>query len=282
MTHTQAALYADDTALLIAHHSLQEAELLANNELEVTSQWFKRNKLLLNTKKTKYVVFASNRKVVPEACGLYIGGNAIEKLNAHTYLGVTLDSSFHWATHIDHLCKKLSFGCFTLFKARKYFNLQTLRILYFNIFHSHLTYCIESWGYTYASYSSVVSILQKRAVRTIASAPKNAPSTELFRNLNIMPFNVVRQYKSATLVHKIIYKNIPYHSSVLVKPRCNTRQAEQKNLNLPVVHNVYGRRSISYVGAKIWNNIPSSIKCLPNIAPSLKRLFLSESYQSPY
>lgn len=53
LTHTQAALYADDTALLIAHHSLQEAELLVNNELQVTSKWFKRNKLAINTKTTK-------------------------------------------------------------------------------------------------------------------------------------------------------------------------------------------------------------------------------------
>lgn len=220
--------------------------------------------------------------MIPETCGLYIGETRIDKVNAYTYLGVTLDPSFHWTSHIDNLCRKLSFACFTLFKARNYFNLHTLRILYFNVFHSHLTYCIESWSYTYASYCSVVNILQKRAVRTIASAPKNAPSTEIFRNLNIMPFNMARQYKSATLVHKIMNKNVPLHSSVLIKPRGHTRQAEQLNLNLPIVHNVYGRRTVSFVGAKIWNSIPTLIKCLPNMTQSLRKLFLSGSYQSPY
>lgn len=98
-------------------------------------------------------------------------------------------------------------------------------------------------------------------------------------NLNIIPFNIVRQYKTAILVRKIMHNNVPFHASILLKPTGHTRQAEQQNLNLPIVRNVYGRRTIPFVAAKIWNGIPTINKCLPNMMQSLRKLFLSGSYQ---
>lgn len=45
-------MYADDTVLICAHESLTEAFRLANEEMNLISDWFHANKLLLNVKKT--------------------------------------------------------------------------------------------------------------------------------------------------------------------------------------------------------------------------------------
>lgn len=270
---SNSILYADDTALIIPRQSLQEAEEIAQSELQNTLAWFETNKLILNSKKTKYVVFASNRKTIPTKCNLYLGNTQIQQISSYKYLGITLDSSLHWAPHIEQVTKKIVFGCYTILKARKHFHPQTLRLIYFSIFHCHLTYCIESWGFTYASYIDPLIKIQKRAVRIIASATKDAPSAQLFAQLNIMPLIQARDYNTAILIHRILTTNKPDLSSIFIRPTRDTRQAEHNKFNLPKAHNVYGQRSLSFVGAKIWNEIPSLIRKLPNAIPSLKHHF---------
>lgn len=260
---------------------MAEAETLANEDLARTLGWFNANKLVLNIKKTKFLIFSSRQKQISNACNLQVDGKALCQVDAFKYLGVTLDSSMHWAQHIDTVCKKLSFGCFTLVQARKHFTKTTLRLIYFSIFHSHLTYCIESWGYTYASYCAPINILQKRAVRIIASEPRTAPSSPIFKELNIMRFNQARDYKTALLVKRVICTNTPYHSSILSFPSRNTRHANNNNLNLPKISNVYGRRSLPFVGTKLWNRLPHTIKVLTQNEKSIKTYIMSDTYSSP-
>lgn len=272
----QAVLYADDTALVVTHSSLTEVQSLGNKELQNTLKWFNANKLLLNTKKTKYVLFASHRKKGPRLCTLKIGGVEIEQVHRYKYLGITLDASLHWAPHIEELSRKLAYGCYTLINARKHFNKETLRIIYFSVFHSHLTYCIESWGFTYASYLAPINILQKRALKIMLSVPRTSPSAPIFKELKIMPFEQVRDYKTAILVNRVLTTNTPYQSAVFTMPLRDTRHACNNNINFPKVHNVYGRRLISFIGAKVWNHLPMYIKSVPNFVPTLKKYILSE------
>lgn len=211
LTHAKAILYADDTALLISCNSVAEAQTLASEDLARTLRWFNTNKLVLNIKKTKFLIFSSRQKHLSHVCNLKVDGKALCQVDAYKYLGVTLDSSIHWAQHIKTVCQKLSFGCFTLIQARKHLTETTLRQIYFSIFHSHLTYCVESWGYTYKSYCTPINILQKRAVRIIASAARTAQSSPIFKQLNIMHFNKARDYKTAILIKRVISTNTPYH-----------------------------------------------------------------------
>lgn len=277
----QTVMYADDTALIITHPSLAEIQSLGNKELQNTLRWFNANKLLLNIKKTKFILFSSNRKKGPKVCTLKIGRIEIDQVDQYKYLGITLDTSLHWAPHIEELSRKLAYGCYTLINARKHFKKETLRIIYFSVFHCHLTYCIESWGFTYASYLAHINILQKRALRIMVSAPRTSPSAPIFNELNIMPFNIVRDYKTAVLVNRVLTLNTPYPSSVFLLPLRDTRHAWHNNLNLPKVYNVYGRRLISFIGAKIWNQLPMDIKCVANFSLLLKKYLFSDCYTSP-
>lgn len=57
-------MYADDTALICAHESTPEAFHIANEEMNLISNWFHANKLLLNVKKTKYMLIHSSHKAI--------------------------------------------------------------------------------------------------------------------------------------------------------------------------------------------------------------------------
>lgn len=115
----------------------------------------------------------------------------------------------------------------------------------------------------------------------MASASRTSPSAPIFDELSIMPFNLVRDYKTALLVNRVLTLNTPYPSSVFLLPLRDTRHACHNNLNLPKVYNVYGRRLISFIGSKVWNQLPLDIKSVPNFALSLKKYLLSKCYTSP-
>ena len=54
-------LFADDTTFQVSGVNLDQLFELANTELEKSSVWFKANKLTLNVKKTKYMIFSDKK-----------------------------------------------------------------------------------------------------------------------------------------------------------------------------------------------------------------------------
>ena len=55
-------LFADDTNLLLSHKDPNILVNTLNSELEKLSHWFKANKLSLNLKKTKFMLFKPRQK----------------------------------------------------------------------------------------------------------------------------------------------------------------------------------------------------------------------------
>jgi hypothetical protein len=118
--------------------------------------------MVVNTKKTKYIIFHSKGKKV-EMNGLNLiydneqgiehdpskvsvldrtgRMNAAPDLQSFRLLGVLLDENLTFDPHINMLLAKLSKSTFIISKVKNILPPQTLRTLYFSLFHSHLTYC---------------------------------------------------------------------------------------------------------------------------------------------
>lgn len=277
LTSAKAVMYADDTALVYTGQALHEVMYMANTELTRVSSWFGANKLTLNKAKTNYMLFHSRHIHVNSASlQIYLDNSTLEQVNTIKYLGVTLDSSLNWKPHIDNLCSKLASACYGLLKARACFDISVLKIIYFSIFHCHITYCCESWSSTFKTYLDPVVRLQKRAVRIITFSDPFESSSPLFCRLKILPFTLSSEMKVAILVNNIIFCNHSLSSSMFVIPTRNTRNATNINFNLPITRNTYGQRLIQYYGTKIWNALPIEVKTASNFMFSIKKLYLSK------
>ena len=93
-----------------------------------------------------------------------IGRKKIKQENHVRFLGVLLDSTLCWKTHIAELSKKLSRTIGLFYKIRHYAPLEILMLLYHGLFGSLLSYGITVGGLTYPSESLTekIYILQKR------------------------------------------------------------------------------------------------------------------------
>ena len=164
-------MYADDTTL---HGCLEDIEdenkeFRINQELQHVQDWLKVNRLALNVKKTRYMMFHKHNKIV-EHLDLHVNNNDIEKVDNFNFLGLHLNTRLTWHTHVSEISKKISRAVGIIKKMQWIFPTEILLAIYNALVLPHINYCILSWG----ADSNTIFILQKKAVRAIASAGYNA------------------------------------------------------------------------------------------------------------
>ncbi len=192
-------LFADDTSCLSADSNLQNLITTCNNELQKIANWMMANKLAINVKKCKFIIFHNKgKKVHLENLTVNMNMNEIGKENdpqkiipldritfsdknsenhTYKYLGILLDEYFSLSNHIEYIGKKLSKGLFCLNRVKNFIPKKSLKILYFSMFHSHLLYCSLILGCATNNNISKLITLQKKQseqfpmLRTMTTQP---------------------------------------------------------------------------------------------------------------
>ena len=109
-------LYADDTSLIepictftSGTNGNIEASQSINKELSLITDWLCLNKLSLNAKKTKMMLFHHRQRDISKIeLDLFINDTKIEKVNEFNFLGIMLDECMTWDSHIDKIGGKIS------------------------------------------------------------------------------------------------------------------------------------------------------------------------------
>ena len=109
-------MYADDTVIFFSGPLISEIELQLNLELINLSEWLSTNKLILNLKKTEFMVFGTHQRLCRQdidGAHITLGGKSVKHCDAFKYLGVVLDNSISFNLHIDYVKKKVlkHWGC---------------------------------------------------------------------------------------------------------------------------------------------------------------------------
>jgi hypothetical protein len=100
---------------------------------------------MLNFNKTNYVQFMAKPKL---AFNIHISykDNFINDTYSTNFLGLTLDSTLSWKTHIDQLSSKLNSACFIIRSLRPIISTKNLRKICFSYVHSIIAYGIIFWS----------------------------------------------------------------------------------------------------------------------------------------
>ncbi len=127
------ALFADDGTALGKGKNLYELTNFVNTELQKISDWFRSNKMAVNTSKTKFIVFRTRGKPInPDECKVVFNSNETGSINdplhispierihnegntkSFKLLGVLLDEYLSFDAHIDNVCSKISKSLFCI------------------------------------------------------------------------------------------------------------------------------------------------------------------------
>ena len=94
--HNKIDKYADDTTLLVP----QNSDISIETEFAHVQHWLLNNKLVINTSKTKKVIFWCSKKTSSKY-NLPLLNNI--HVNHVVLLGVTLESNLGWSIHINNI-----------------------------------------------------------------------------------------------------------------------------------------------------------------------------------
>ena len=153
-------MYADDTTLYRCLEDIKSdnKEQILNNELQRVYEWLNANKLSLNVRKTKYIIFRKYKN------------NDIGQLN--------------WDNHIHIIEKRISRAVGIIKKLQLIFPKTILLSIYNALILPHINYCLLSWGSGIEAKG--IFLQQKRAIRAISSAGYKAHTEPLFKIYNIL------------------------------------------------------------------------------------------------
>ena len=161
------------------------------------------------------------------------------------------------------MTNKISKMSGVLAKARHYLSLKTLQTLYNTMVYPYLSYCNIIWTSTYSTSLKSLFIIQKKIVRIITFSKYRYESKPLFLSLNILNIYELNTYLIALFMFSYFQRNLPnyfnnyFRLNEMIHSH-NTRSAS--NIHIDFKRTNYGKFSLKYRGAQIWNEIPNNLK----------------------
>ena len=162
--HGLLQLYADDGVLMYADSCLENLYVEMQEDLNTLNKWFNQNHLILNTEKTKYMIFKSSNHQVSDQPLLY-GSDNISRVKLHTYLGLLIDEKLKWYEHINSIQKSITPYIFAIRRVKHFISKKQLLQIYYAYIHSRLVYLNPIWSGNSQLKLMELEILQKRVLK---------------------------------------------------------------------------------------------------------------------
>jgi hypothetical protein len=142
---SEVIMFADDTSVLISAHNPDDLTRKMNCVLSLVSHWLLSNQLLTNASKS-FVLKFTPPKLTYCPLNLIHNDQVLSEQHVIKFLGLHLDGTLSWKTHLNHLLSKLGSVRFIMRKLSHVLNIESLRIVYFAHFQSLILYGLIFWG----------------------------------------------------------------------------------------------------------------------------------------
>jgi hypothetical protein len=193
-----------------------------------------------------------------------------------------VDSQLNWDVHINHIKNKISSFAGVLHRIKHIIPVKSR----LNIFHahvySHVLYMNSVWNTTCQFRMDSISRVVNKAIRAVFFEQYKNEAThtiDLFNQNNILTVKNLSKYDTVSMVYKI--KNNLIKHDITLETNVGAHNYELRNnrdFRLNKIWNNYGKLSISYYGADLFNKLPTECKealSLSDFRLKSKRHFLA-------
>jgi hypothetical protein len=261
---SQVHLYADDTILYTSGPALDTVLINLQKSFDAIQHAFRELKLLLNSSKTKCMLFNRTLPVPAKLTSiLTLDGSRLDYVNNYKYLGTWLDNSLSFQFHINELQARIKSRIGFLFRNKASFTyaakltlvkMTVLPILDFGdvIYRSASTSILKRLDVVYNS-----------AIRFVTNAPFNTHHCDLYALVGWPSLHTRRLIHWYHFIYKsILRKTPPYLNSLLTiaLPVRNLRSSRVISLVIPKVKTSFGQSSFQFAAASNWNELQKTLK----------------------
>ena len=270
-TNLQVINFADDTLIYHKINDPTNINLYINMEFDKVKQWMSANHLRINYSKTKHIIFSTNSSKLSLFNKISIKGdnnNVIERVEDCKYLGIFLDEKLTWKKHIEHIMKKLSKTIGVFYRIRRLLNKSSLVLILKSLFITHLKYGILCYGRANKTNLKPLNILFNRALRCINFyKQKEIRVSQLYTDQQVLTLDNMFTLEIAKFSYKFKNNKLPSSFDHIFTETSaihnhNTRTSNNFFQNRQLRQ--FGFNSVTHIGTKIWNKIPTQIQSQKN------------------
>lgn len=154
---------------------------------------------------------------------------------------------------------------------RAYLDIKHLKILYYSLVQSQLTYGIIGWGGVNDRHLENLNVIHRWILRTMLGKPLSFSNDRLYADSGFLD---VRQLFCLSMLlnikrGKITSNPIKHSYSTRIKERC---------LSVPRCCRTIGQRHCDYLSPRLYGLLPSDIKLINNINLFKRKLKIWISY----
>ena len=261
--------YADDTTPYVVANKTTEVVKNLTNITQKLFTWFANNHMKANLSKCHLLLSTQ------EEANIQIANTTIKNSKSQKLLGVVLDNKLKFDIQKSgNICQKANRKLNALARLTNYMELPKRRLLLNAFFKAQFNYCTVVWMFHSRSLNNKISRLHERCLRIIYN-DKHSNFDVLLEKDNSVSIHhnnihslAIEMYKAANGVSPQIMKDV-----------FQIRNISHYNLRYPPtfvaenIHCVYnGSQSASYLGPKIWEQIPTEIKTINSLAGFKKEI----------
>ena len=257
--------YADDNTICASGVNVETVKKLLCIEATRNISWFKNNLMEANPNKFEFILFGRNVNPVTES--LSFSDVTIQCVTEVKLLGVTLDYKLTFSSHINNLASKAGAQLCALNRIKRYLDKDARLTLAKTFILSHFRYCPTIWHFCGKVNANKLENIQKRTL-SIALGNFHQDYDSLLCSANLTTLDIIRQKCIILEVFKSIKGiNPPYLNNLFnrVKSRHTTRFSVN-GVVVPTVKTVnFGKHSIRFYGASLWNGLSPELKGIDNL-----------------
>ena len=261
-------IFADDTNLVIRGENLLDLVRTLNSDLATLNDYFKANKLKLNIDKTKMVCFRKKGSEFQEEDLLVtLDGIQLQRENAATFLGITIDEHLSWETHCNNVANKMARNAGILNRVKKILPTPSLRTLYNSLIFTHYSYGIEVWGGCQSKHLKRIIGIQKKSIRHVYKSQWLDHTEPRMKHLNSLKVNDQHYFQCLSLTFDMLKGHSPDIYNLMQEQNKNATQHSLRsatdrpgNLRLPSFNALQLKTSFLSSIPDLWNALPADIQ----------------------
>jgi len=170
--------------MIIINLNPSNFEKSVNKIIQDINEWFNTNLLPLNLDKTHFIQFVT-KNISSTDLNIMHENKKKPEVYITKFLGLMLDNTLSWKTHIDTILRKLSSASIALRIIKTFLSQDSLKMVYYSYFHSMTTYGLIFWGNSH--HSNIIFRLQKRIIKINVGIRGRDSCREHFKKLRMLP-----------------------------------------------------------------------------------------------
>ena len=228
---------------------------------EIIFTWLPINQMVGNANKCQLITNQKNNLL-----SLKIGNDRLVNRETVKVLGITFDNHLTFKTHVRQLCKIANQKVGALNRLSPFLSTTKKRLLMNAFFKCQFSYCPLIWMFHSMHLENKINRLQERCLKIVYT-----DTYSTFEDLLVFDGSIKFHERALQLLAIELFKVASCQASNVLKeifPQNESNFNTRKKMffkSRAVRSEAHGRDSLAFLGPKIWELLPNSLKCLTDL-----------------